>query len=39
MGSRFAEWCVPRWFNTSADAPTLALLRGKVVATLLAEPA
>jgi hypothetical protein len=29
----------PKLVNTSADAPTLALLRGKVVATLLAEPA
>ena len=25
------EWSVSRWFNTGADAPTLASLRGKVV--------
>ena len=32
MESRPApEWSVSRWFNTGADAPTLALLRGKVV--------
>jgi hypothetical protein len=32
MESRPApEWSVSRWFNTGADAPTLASLRGKVV--------
>jgi len=32
MESRPApEWSVSRWFNTGAEAPTLALLRGKVV--------